>query len=333
MSPATATLRARALTVAWRGLRHVARAGGVLSYHGVTESLVSPELHVTAATLRTQLEQLATEFRVIPLRELLARHAAGRSVAGCLALTFDDAYEGLARVGAPFLTALGLPATVLVVADAARSAATFWWDELEALRVAADAAPWDALAAQLGFAGLPRTADGFARLRTRVLARHVGRCRLGALAPRLPAERRAATFAELRAWASRDAGVEFACHTMTHPALPFLDEAEQVREIGECSETLRGELPRVLEMLAYPYGLYDARTIAAARRAGIRCGLTMDGRAPSRHMDAMQVPRLGIMEERPAASVGLRLSAVLRPLMVLRDGAAHARLPEDPVDA
>ena len=74
------------------------------------------------------------------------------------------------------------------------------------------------------------------------------------------------TWDQLRGIAERR--IEVGSHTVTHPHLTQLSDAELDRELGESRTRIEDELGRAPRLLAYPYGEHDARVHAAVRRAG-----------------------------------------------------------------
>jgi len=119
----------------------------VLNYHQVNDraddfSTVSP------AAFRQQMQFLKEHYRVVPLPEAVeALSTAGHSER-LVAVTFDDGYADNARVAAPILRSLGLPATFFVSTDLIGSSQPFphdivqgrppqehmTWDDLRELR-------------------------------------------------------------------------------------------------------------------------------------------------------------------------------------------------------
>jgi peptidoglycan/xylan/chitin deacetylase (PgdA/CDA1 family) len=86
-------------------------------------------------------------FEVIPLTELLRRLETGVGLAACLAITFDDGYEGNASIAAPIMERYGQHACFFVTTsfigtdfvpwwDAERNILTRWmnWDQVRSLR-------------------------------------------------------------------------------------------------------------------------------------------------------------------------------------------------------
>ena len=112
----------------------------------------------------------------------------------------------------------------------------------------------------------------------------------------------------LRGAASR--GVEIASHSVTHPHLPRLSDAELDRELGESRQELGDELGAPCRYLAYPYGDEDDRVRAAARRAGYDAAFAVDpGR---RRSDRFALPRLAVYRHDTAVGFRLRTSPLLR---------------------
>jgi peptidoglycan/xylan/chitin deacetylase (PgdA/CDA1 family) len=315
----------------WTLLERTFGWGGVIAYHGVGTSPHSTAMHVSPDRLRAHLAFLRERYTVVPLRELIDRWHRGSSTRGCVAITFDDAYVGVARFAQPILRELDLEATIFVTTSHAAAGAAYWWDAAELDRLSCRGAPWENTPGMLGLRSLESgQALSMDTVRSRVLAGYNGRWP-GALRGD-ESVWRSMTWDELRALAA-DERFDFGVHTESHPALPFLSEREQVSEMAENLATLRHRLPRVLPVVAYPYGLYDRTTVRAARQAGLVAGLTMEGRAPSAHPNPMIIPRVGGGEAYLPQSMARRLTRALRPALILRNGSIHPRLPTDPMSA
>jgi peptidoglycan/xylan/chitin deacetylase (PgdA/CDA1 family) len=117
-------------------------------------------------------------------------------------------------------------------------------------------------------------------------------------------------WAALRTVAS--GGVEIGSHTVTHPHLPRLSDADLDRELRESREELQDELGTPCRYLAYPYGDEDDRVRAAARRAGYDAAFAVD---PARgRVDRFGLPRLAVYRHDTSAGFRLRTSPLLRRL-------------------
>jgi peptidoglycan/xylan/chitin deacetylase (PgdA/CDA1 family) len=95
---------------------------------------------------------------------------------------------------------------------------------------------------------------------------------------------------ELRALTEE--GIEIGSHTVSHPHLTRLDDAELHRELSESRERIGDELGRECRFLAYPFGDEDPRVRAAARRAGYHAAFSLPGATSP--VDRFGIPRLGI---------------------------------------
>lgn len=313
--------------------RHV-RSGGILSYHAVVEGAPpSPEMHISADRLRTQLEYLTSRYTIVPLRELVLRHQTRRSTHRCVAITFDDAYVGLDEIVATMVAEFDIPVTVFVTTAAAECGAVYWWDRLDVARRHDSPDAWDAMLDELALPRLVRDAANVAAVRDHVLGRRSGRWSPAAGAAAIHPLLRSLDFAGLRRLASDDR-FDFGCHTVTHPALALLAPFEQELEMREAHRTIREQLPHAtVPIVAYPYGVYDRRTMDAARRAGLRAGVTMQGRALGMNDDVFALPRLGVSEDWSPAAIGLRINAAGRLLQIARSRGIHPRMPIDPLPA
>lgn len=65
-------------------------------------------------------------------------------------------------------------------------------------------------------------------------------------------------------------GVRFGSHTLTHPSLPRLSEAELRREVFDSKRKLEDLLSEEVSMFAYPFGELDRRARAAVLEAGYK---------------------------------------------------------------
>ena len=268
-------------------------AGSILCFHGI-DSLATPSqglVSVTPALFEQILDVVECAWRVIPLRELVLRRQAGRSTAGLIAITFDDAYASLLPEAIPALARRGMPSTIFVVSRASTDGATFWWDRLDDLFPLLSPATWRALEEALGLpaafrAGQPQEYGPMRPLRQWLLAEHAGRLSPDADALITAAEhaacagtvQRAMTEGELRQVVGSE-GVELGIHTASHPVLPLLSPANQREEILECHAWLRERFTgSVQPLLAIPFGLYTHASLSLAREAGMIASMVLGNR-------------------------------------------------------
>lgn len=96
------------------------------------------------------------------------------------------------------------------------------------------------------------------------------------------------------------AGWEIGSHTVTHPRLPALADAELRHELEQSRAAIAARVGEC-STIAYPYGAYDARVAAAARDAGyLAAGTLPVALRPDRPHER---PRVGLYER----DRGLRL--------------------------
>jgi peptidoglycan/xylan/chitin deacetylase (PgdA/CDA1 family) len=299
-------------------------AGTILCYH----SLTTPELP-SAGVVNLPLESFQRDLavverwgRIVPLVDLLERHAAGRSTRGLVAITFDDAYASLLLLKGQSSSGGQVPLTVFVTVDASREGRRFWWDRIDDLHPRVPPERWRAFEDSLGLpesyrAGQPPEFGPLRPLRQFLLAAHLGRWPVE-LEPQLAAleaeagfvtRHRAMTLPELDTMAQLP-GVTFGVHTMSHPVLPLLNADEMRREILDCHAFLQSRFPAVVPVLAIPFGLFDARVLRVAREAGMSASLTLANRTIRRTVVPGGVPRFGLTSREPGWKLWLKLMGI-----------------------
>src|SRR5919204_2655148 len=93
--------------------------GRILMFHGTPAH--------QAAEIERQLRYLATAFAIVPLAELLqCAEQRSSSLAGKLALTFDDGFRNNVTVLYPLLAKLGIPATFFICPTLVDRGAWLW---------------------------------------------------------------------------------------------------------------------------------------------------------------------------------------------------------------
>jgi peptidoglycan/xylan/chitin deacetylase (PgdA/CDA1 family) len=129
-----------------------------------------------------------------------------------------------------------------------------------------------------------------------------------------PDELRTLTWDELRALAGR--GVEVSSHTVSHPHLPTLSDAELEDELRSSRQRLEDELGRPCRVLAYPYGECDERVRAAARTAGYEAAFGLPGDPTGR--DPFEVFRVGVWHGESPRRVAFKALPVVRSPLAIR---------------
>jgi peptidoglycan/xylan/chitin deacetylase (PgdA/CDA1 family) len=128
-----------------------------------------------------------------------------------------------------------------------------------------------------------------------------------------PAHLATMSWDQLRELAAR--GFEIGSHTVTHPHLPQLSDAELDRELRDSRSRLEDELSRPCALLAYPYGEHDARVHACVRRAGYRAAFVL--RSGAEQGNPFAVPRVDLYRRDTLLRTTLKTSAASRPALAL----------------
>ena len=242
--------------------------GRILMFHGTPRR--------EARALERQLRYLARRFRIVPLSEESLRP-------GAIALTFDDGLRSNVAVAYPILRRLRVPATFFVCPGLVDERRWLWTHEARArLRArGADAATIERLVAHMKTLPLEARRELEERLRADT-------------ADYVPSaeEREAHDLAGWDELASLDpAIVAVGSHTLTHPILTTLEDADAEREIRGSREVLERRLGRRVELFCYPNGSVDARSLELARRS-YRIAVTASPGAVAPRCDPLLLPRL-----------------------------------------
>jgi len=300
-------------------------AGAILCFHGIT-SQASPsrsDVHVPLGAFQSLIAAARQMGQLVRLRDLVRRNLAGRSTAGLIAVTVDDAYASVLSEAADYLRREAIPLTAFVVTEAAHTGAAYWWDRIDDLFPWVPAERWRALEDACGLPedyrkGQPARYGPLRPLRQWLLATHKGRWpeEREALLASLEEEagvrtrQRSMTFEELARLAAIPS-VDLGVHTVSHSVLPLLPDAELTREISSGYVTLRERFANAVQILAVPFGLFDRRTVNAAREAGMMASLTLAGTTLKRHGGRDDLPRFCISRDDTAWKLKLRLADAL----------------------
>lgn len=242
---------------------------------------------------------LVRYFQVMPLSRALRALREGRLPAAAACITFDDGYSDNLLLAAPVLQRHAASATVFVATGFSDGRRMFNDDVIEAVRMTPGDIDWS----EFGL-GRHRVGDDGARLE--LIRATLSDLKYRALGERseiaTELARRAGlagtsnlmmTPSQLRTWQER--GLEVGGHTVNHPILARLPEADAYAEIGEGREQLAQWLGVAPEAFAYPNGMpgrdYGPRDIGLVRRAGYGCAVSTARGAAAPGVDLYQLPR------------------------------------------
>lgn len=276
------------------------KAGLALVYHGLALSPGDPSQEIMAPhglqEFAAQLRLLKRRYRIVRASELPeAVRSRRRGARLPIALTFDDDLASHARLAAPTLRELDLPATFFLAgATLGDSKPSSWWVDLQ-----------QAIDRQtLSASDLPELDQEEI---TGALERRAGAARgVAAAIERLPAARRRDVAARLRRVAGDGfraqlepgdiralaaQGLEIGFHTREHPLLTGLDDDELAAALTDGRDRLEREIGQPVRLLAYPHGKTDSRVTAAAADAGYVVAYAGGGRPVLDGFDPLNIPR------------------------------------------
>jgi peptidoglycan/xylan/chitin deacetylase (PgdA/CDA1 family) len=256
-----------------------------------------PDLGVAGhdpALLAAQLEYLRRHrYRLMSLGELL--HALEERIPireNAVVFTVDDGYADFAEVAAPVFAAYDCPVTVFLVTDFVSGRLWNWFDHVEwsfaqseRREVAIDihggrirlrwTNPDERLRASSD------VVERLKRLKDPVRRRVIGdlAAALEVEVPELaPVAYRALTWTQVGKCA--ESGVTFGPHTVTHPILTQLDDAEAAHEISASWRAVKDATTAAVPIFCYPNGTpldFSEREKTSVMRAGMTAALSTIG--------------------------------------------------------
>jgi len=119
-------------------------------------------------------------------------------------------------------------------------------------------------------------------------------------------------------------GISLGAHTVTHPDLRVLDEADMMHEVRDSRSEIEQKTGRAVETFAYPYGAVDVRTADVVRdQFAIGCGTRLRYTGPKD--DAAVLPRLDTYYLKSAAWFRNPLGVAARSYIAARRMLREAR--------
>ena len=273
----------------------------VLMYHRVERRDCDPlRLCVTPENFAAQVAVICSFAEIVAPAAIFGPGDGPR-----VALTFDDGYADNLIHAAPVLQRYQAPACVFATNRYLPDDPEFWWDQLEHLFLEGDTGvafvELDFVTGRVRFdvrssAGRIRT---FARLNVvfRDLADDVRQAHIDDLhgqlgrSPVVCAGHRRLRSAELRTL-SEGGLVEIGGHTVSHAALPLIDDMTATSEIADNRTELAALTGHPPRLFAYPYGSYRRRHVSQVRSAGYSMAFLARADPIGQFTNPLTVPRL-----------------------------------------
>lgn len=272
------------------------------------DPLFPEEMH--AERFDRLLTMLKQAFCIVTLGQALALQAAGRLPRRALAITFDDGYADNAEVALPILQRQGLKATFFVATGFLDGGRMFNDTVIECLRETRvddiDLAEWGLGPCKLDAEAPRRRAIDALLPKVKymsLLEREQFLRRLLSLAgdPTLPADlmMRSGQVVELHR-----AGMEIGGHTVNHPILRVLPDAEAEVEIATGRDRLQSLIGAPVEVFAYPNGKpgqdYDSRHVEMVRRLGFKAAVSTSPGVATFGPHVHELPRFSPWDRQPS---------------------------------
>ena len=261
---------------------------------------------ITLASFERVLDEVVSQFCVLPLEEGVARLQTGRLPRRAACITFDDGYADWMTGALPALRQRNLHATFFITTGQfgngqEGSGSPLWHERIQAAVLAHPGPVLEMGMPSLGQPSLTTVAERQAvvvRLEQELKyltlsARDQALERLEAAAGVRPESLSRLSEAQLRDLHSQ--GFDVGSHTVNHPILDYCNETELVEEVASVREQLAAIVGGSITGFAYPNGRphadFSRHHIEAVRRAGYRYAVTTHWGAANPNTSPFQIPR------------------------------------------
>ena len=273
----------------------------VLIFHRVLpeqDPLFPDEMH--AARFDELCGWLAGWFNVLPLDQAVQRMQVGTLPARAACITFDDGYADNHHVAMPILQRHGLTATFFI-ATGFLDGGRMWNDTIIETVRACKAQLLDVSALGLGCNALNTVTA-----RQTAIAALIGHIKYRPVAERIALTEEIAKLAKMQlpqnlmmtsaeVKAMRQAGMQIGAHTVSHPILAKLTDAQAKVEIGDSKRFLEQLLGERITVFAYPNGKpgedYSQQSVEVVRSLGFDAAVSTHWGASRMGDDPLQIKR------------------------------------------
>lgn len=259
---------------------------------------------IDARRFEQQLRVLVHWFRVLPLAEAVRRLRDGTLPQRAACITFEHGYADNATVALPLLQRYRAPATFFV-ASGFLDGGCMWQDAVaEVVRNAADRLDLEAV----GFATYDLRCPVRRRAVIDMLVESLGRlspadrlARIRAMAP----PHTPAMLSTDEVLALHRAGMEIGAHTVSHPVLTAISNADARAEIAAGRAALQDIVQAPVRLFSYPSGKpgrdFEERHVRMLQSQGFDAAVTSVRGAARAATNPLMLPRVA-----PAARAGGR---------------------------
>lgn len=291
----------------YRGLISMLSPGGsrshlsILIYHRVLPEIdpIFPT-EVDAKTFDAHMALLAKCFRIIPLLEAVRGLRRGSLPAGAACITFDDGYADNAEIALPILQKHGIPATFFI-ATGFLDGGRMWNDTVIELVRRAPGQWLDLSAMGLGIFAidsiLQRQQAIYALLgKLKYLPIETRQSQVDEMCSSIPVvlpENLMMTSNQVKQL--HNCGMEIGGHTVNHPILARMENADARDEIANGKDALENIIRAPVKLFAYPNGKpgqdYCSDHVKMIRNLGFEGAVSTSWGSAKNSEDMYQLPR------------------------------------------
>jgi len=269
------------------------------------------EISVSPEKFEDHLKLLKQIGDVVPLQQLAKQITAGSLRKNQICISFDDGYIDNFEVAKPLLEKYHLPATFFISSGNLATDNEFWWDELEQIVLFSPQLP-PLFSCSIMAEFIEANIEAEAILDAPTQQKHINwkacleappteRARLyysiwQQLRP-LTFDQQQGYLQQIRTWAGVPPSTRIpnrmmpvdglkklaenelftiGMHTVTHPALAYQTLLFQEQEIVGNRSFLEKTTGQKIDLLAYPYGNYNSKTIEVVAAAGLSAAFTTE---------------------------------------------------------
>ena len=121
---------------------------------------------------------------------------------------------------------------------------------------------------------------------------------------------------ELKSW--QENGQEIASHTVEHPFLNNCSRQELLAELSNSKKILQEKLQTSMDFLCYPYGKFDADTVAIAKQSGYKAAFAIFENINLGKVNIFALPRIPIPSHQSEWEFKLKTSKLFLLFVAMR---------------
>jgi peptidoglycan/xylan/chitin deacetylase (PgdA/CDA1 family) len=281
----------------------------IIMYHSVMADPSSAQMTMgniihSTAIFRGQMEIIARDYHAVSLDDVLLFLKGEKTMpTRAVVVTFDDGYADNYHAANDILKPLGIPGVFYVTVGCVDKQQLPWPSLLRYAFLTSrcnswtdvDGGAWALASTEQRLRAFERASEYCGKLSGAQQDRFVESLQQQLeTEPPQPAQRLMMTWDEVRGLAR--GGHTVGSHTMTHPNLAHVTEAEMQTEMAEAKRRLEEELAAPVVHFSYPCPALQPhwldRTVSASRRIGYQSAVTTNGGLVRRHDDPLSLRRI-----------------------------------------